>query len=63
MIGCRSAFLANTTTFWLDPGIRDVERLSPLLRPYPTEELIAFPVGTRVNNHRNDDPSCIEPVA
>ena len=48
---------------WLDPQILDVERLGPLLRPYPAGELIAYPVSTRVNSHKNDDPSCIESLA
>ncbi len=45
---------------WLDPSIREVERLQPLLRPYPPEEMEAYPVSTRVNNPANDTPECIE---
>ncbi len=47
---------------WLDPRLQDVERLQSLLRPYPGEEMMAFPVSTRVNTPRNDTPDCIEPL-
>ena len=46
---------------WLDPEVRDPDRLLPLLRAYPAEEMITFPVSRRVSNPANDDPSCIEP--
>ncbi len=46
---------------WLDPTVQGVERLQPLLRPYPSEEMVAYPVSTRVNNPANDEPGCIEP--
>lgn len=46
---------------WLDPGVQSSERLQPLLRPYPSEEMMAYPVTARVNNPSNDTPDCIEP--
>ncbi len=46
---------------WLDPGIQESERLQPLLRPYSSEELMAYPVSTRLNNPANDTPESIEP--
>jgi putative SOS response-associated peptidase YedK len=46
---------------WLDPQMRDVERLTPLLTPAP-EILTAYPVSRHVNNPRNDDPVCLAPV-
>lgn len=48
---------------WLDPGVREVELLHPLLRPHPPEDMIAYPVGLWVNNPKNDGPQCIEPSA
>jgi len=48
---------------WLDPGIQKPEPLAPLLRPYPSDAMLALAVGTHVNNPRNDDPECIVPVA
>ena len=47
---------------WLDPKIQDVEQLRPLLRPSPSEDLIADPVETLVNNPAFDDPRCIKPL-
>lgn len=47
---------------WLDVSIREPESLLPLLRPYSSEEMAAHEVRTLVNNPRNDDPMCIEPV-
>ena len=47
---------------WLDPGIQDIDLLQDLLRPYPAEKMIAYPVPSRVNNARNDDPQCVLPL-
>jgi len=47
---------------WLDPTFQNIETLNGLLRPYPSEELTAFPVSTLVNNPRHDAPQCLEPV-
>ena len=47
---------------WLDPGIQQTELLHPLLRPYPPDEMTAYPVSTRLNNPANDAPECIEPL-
>ena len=48
---------------WLDPTFQQAEPLTALLRPYPSEELTAYPVSTLVNNPRHDAPQCLEPVA
>jgi putative SOS response-associated peptidase YedK len=45
---------------WLDPACPDP---AALIRPYPAERMTLWPVSTRVNSVRNDDPSLIEPVA
>jgi putative SOS response-associated peptidase YedK len=47
---------------WLDPSVQEAERLQPLLRPYPPEEMEAYPVSTRVNNPANDLPACMAPI-
>jgi len=47
---------------WLDPTIADIDRLSPLLAPYPAAEMRARAVSRAVNSPRTDDPRCIEPV-
>lgn len=46
--------------FWLDPGVIDPAALKPLLRPCPPEWLEAYPVSTRVNSPRNDEPGLLE---
>jgi putative SOS response-associated peptidase YedK len=48
---------------WLDPEVRQIERLQPILDAYPTEEMVAYPVSRFVNKPGNDDPRCIEPQA
>ena len=45
---------------WLDPANDAVASLQPLLQPFPAEEMRAYPVSTRVNNARNNDPGLIE---
>lgn len=48
---------------WLDPANSDSASLLSLLRPYPSELMRCWPVSTRVNSPRFDDPACIEQVA
>jgi len=48
---------------WLDPAIQKPEQLQPLLRPYPSDAMLALAVSTHVNSPRNDDPDCIAPAA
>lgn len=48
---------------WLDPNLdtpEAMEKIIPLLQPFPAEQMIAQPVSTRVNNARNDDRGCME---
>jgi putative SOS response-associated peptidase YedK len=46
---------------WLDCHGQDVEPLHAILRPYPGDDLIAYPVSTRVNNPANETPECLAP--
>ncbi len=48
---------------WLDPAVEEPDRLQPVLRPYPPEAMIAYPVTARVNNPANDTADCIAPLA
>jgi putative SOS response-associated peptidase YedK len=48
---------------WLDPGVQEAELLQPLLRPYPSENMIAYPISTWVNSPTNEGPQCIEPLS
>jgi putative SOS response-associated peptidase YedK len=47
---------------WLDPDMQEVTRLKPLLHPYPPDQMTYFLVNLRVNNPRNDDTLCVEPL-
>lgn len=47
---------------WLDSEVRSVERLLPLLRPYPREEMTTYAVSLMVNSPSNDSPRCVEPA-
>lgn len=47
---------------WLDTSIEATEELMPLLAPYPSDQMEAYPVSTHVNRPANDDPGCVEPV-
>src|SRR6202051_116459 len=47
---------------WLDPGMRDVNSASELLKPYDARQMRCYPVSTRINYVSNDDESCSTPV-
>ena len=47
---------------WLDPAVRQAELLRPLFRPYPPDDMTAYPVSLSVNDPGHDDAGCIEPV-
>jgi len=48
---------------WLDPALQNTDSLGPLLVPFPPEDMMAFPVSTRVNAPSVDDEKCIAPLA
>jgi putative SOS response-associated peptidase YedK len=48
---------------WLDPGLQDPAGLESVLRPYPAEEMRAFPVSSWVSNPRHEDPRCLTALA
>lgn len=48
---------------WLAADVHQPELLQPLLRPYASEEMKAYPVSPRVNNPVSNDSACIEKVA
>jgi putative SOS response-associated peptidase YedK len=45
---------------WLDPATQDQGLLLKLLKPYPAEEMEAYPVSKRVNSPKNNTAACIE---
>ena len=48
---------------WLGEQPADAPRLKALLAPYPSDNMISWPVSPRVGNVKNNDPSLIEPIA
>jgi len=47
---------------WLDRSVQEPRQLQPLLRPYPAQDMMAYPVSLWVNSPQNDGPRCIEPA-
>ncbi len=47
---------------WLDSGLADVEAFRPLLRPFSSDAMEAFPVSDLVNSARHEGPDCAAPV-
>lgn len=47
---------------WLDPENQDPAVLNPLLRPFSSTNLEAYPVSLAVNNPRFDRPECLIPI-
>ena len=45
------------------PGYQGSAMLKPLLRPYPSEEMIVMPVNPKVNKATYDAPDCVEVVS
>jgi len=60
----RMPVILDPATFdlWLDPTNEDSEELRALLHPPPAGTVVLRPVGPRVGNVANNDPSLIETV-
>jgi putative SOS response-associated peptidase YedK len=48
---------------WLGEEPADARRLKAMLAPYPSEGMTCWPVGPRVGNVKNNDPSRVEPIS
>lgn len=46
---------------WLDPNTNDGAALKALLKPYPADEMEAYPVSSSVNSPANNRPDCVLP--
>ena len=53
---------AEAEAAWLDPSLKDVHAAESLLRPYPAEEMTAYPVDPMVNRPGVEGPECIAPL-
>ncbi|MDP1587592.1 MAG: SOS response-associated peptidase [Prosthecobacter sp.] len=47
---------------WLDPEYSDATDLQAMLVPYPSDEMRAYPVSTRVNSPRNEGEDLVQPA-
>lgn len=47
---------------WLEVERYDVNRILPLLKPYPSETMTAYPVSLLVNSPSNDSTACQSPA-
>jgi putative SOS response-associated peptidase YedK len=47
---------------WLEAGEHDLAQLAELLRPFPADQMEAYPVSPLVNSSRNDSSECIRPA-
>lgn len=47
---------------WLFPGEGSTQELSTLLRPFESSQMETYPVSRIVNNPRNEQPACIQPL-
>jgi putative SOS response-associated peptidase YedK len=45
---------------WLGEKPADAEALSAACAPTPAEDMPAYPISTRVNGPRNDDPAILK---
>jgi len=48
---------------WIGEEPADEAQLKALLAPYPSDDMVCWPVSPRVGNVKNNDPSLIEPIA
>jgi len=47
---------------WLDPSPQTPDQLKPLIKPFPTEMMNAYPVSPMVNAPANDTPELVLPA-
>jgi putative SOS response-associated peptidase YedK len=47
---------------WLGEEAASAEDLGALLRPYPAEPMLVYPIGQRIGSVRNEGPELIGPV-
>src|SRR5262245_41363857 len=52
----------ETHAEWLDPENKRTDALQAFLKPFPSEEMRAYPVRTLVNSAKNEGPELIEPL-
>jgi putative SOS response-associated peptidase YedK len=53
----------ESRSVWLGEKFAEPSELKVLLAPFPSEEIICWPVSARVENVKNNDSGLIEPIA
>ncbi len=53
-------FEVDEAWMWLQPLAADA--LLALLKPFPAEKMEAYPVSRLVNDPKQDDPQCVQPI-
>jgi putative SOS response-associated peptidase YedK len=54
--------MQEAESVWLNPKIQEPEKLLPLLKPYPSDQMEFYPVSRAVNSPAIDEPSNIAPI-
>ena len=47
---------------WLDPGMKNVDAVTDMLKPYDAGTMRSYRVSNRVNHVANDDADCAKPI-
>jgi len=50
------------TGLWIDPSVHEKEKLLPVLKPYPDDEIELYEVSARVNSPKNDSKENIQRI-
>lgn len=53
----------NDERLWLDNSITDTDKLTDILKPFPSQDMDAYIVSNLVNNVRNDFKDLINPLS
>jgi putative SOS response-associated peptidase YedK len=48
---------------WLNADLVDVQRILPMLKPYPSENMAEWRVGDEARNPKNGHPEVMKPIA
>jgi putative SOS response-associated peptidase YedK len=47
---------------WFDHGLNDANGVTEMLAPFDALRMKCYPVSTRVNLVKNDEPDCAAPI-
>jgi len=52
----------DAARLWLGRSVNDANALTPLLTPYPADQMLARAVSPLVNSATHESPECIQPL-